>query len=318
MNTLFFIGNGFDINLGLETRYKDFYKYYMSKESPNKLVEELKKNIKENIENWSDLEKKLGEYTKELNKENDFFEVFDDIRENLSNYLEKIESEFDHSIYNNGLLLEHLSIPEKFLSTADFNQIRTYRADFYNHISIMTLNYTSTLEKIINTKVFPISIANRSSIIQIEHIHGFSNDRMILGVNDTAQIENKDFQENDRINNALIKSVCNKGIGHTIDDWCINQIQDSHLICIFGSSLGCTDKIWFEFIGNKLASECKLIIFDVAEKINKRDSFKEKIKKDKLKKDFLNLTNLDEETKNRVIDNIYVGINTDMFKINQM
>lgn len=28
MNITFFIGNGFDLNLGLKTRYKDFYKYF--------------------------------------------------------------------------------------------------------------------------------------------------------------------------------------------------------------------------------------------------------------------------------------------------
>ncbi len=31
MNTLFFIGNGFDINLGLPTRYRDFYRYYIGR-----------------------------------------------------------------------------------------------------------------------------------------------------------------------------------------------------------------------------------------------------------------------------------------------
>ena len=28
LNITFLIGNGFDIGLGLKTRYKDFYKYY--------------------------------------------------------------------------------------------------------------------------------------------------------------------------------------------------------------------------------------------------------------------------------------------------
>lgn len=34
MNVTFLLGNGFDLNLGLSTSYKDFYSYYTKKE-PN-------------------------------------------------------------------------------------------------------------------------------------------------------------------------------------------------------------------------------------------------------------------------------------------
>ncbi len=37
MNITFLIGNGFDLNLGLKTRYTDFYKYYME-HNPNNLI----------------------------------------------------------------------------------------------------------------------------------------------------------------------------------------------------------------------------------------------------------------------------------------
>jgi hypothetical protein len=35
MNILFLIGNGFDLNLGMKTRYVDFYNYYISNTSLN-------------------------------------------------------------------------------------------------------------------------------------------------------------------------------------------------------------------------------------------------------------------------------------------
>lgn len=30
MNTVFLIGNGFDLNLGMRTKYEHFYEYYLS------------------------------------------------------------------------------------------------------------------------------------------------------------------------------------------------------------------------------------------------------------------------------------------------
>lgn len=37
MNVTFLLGNGFDLNLGLSTSYKDFYSYYTKKE-PNDFI----------------------------------------------------------------------------------------------------------------------------------------------------------------------------------------------------------------------------------------------------------------------------------------
>ena len=45
MQILYIIGNGFDLNLGLETSYNHFYNYYKAVESDNINVQKLKKNI---------------------------------------------------------------------------------------------------------------------------------------------------------------------------------------------------------------------------------------------------------------------------------
>jgi len=37
MNIIYIIGNGFDINLGLKTRYVDFYKWYVDRNLENTL-----------------------------------------------------------------------------------------------------------------------------------------------------------------------------------------------------------------------------------------------------------------------------------------
>ena len=52
MNITFLVGNGFDLNLKLDTRYTDFYKYYIEHD-PKDLLSE---SIRNDFEMWSDLE----------------------------------------------------------------------------------------------------------------------------------------------------------------------------------------------------------------------------------------------------------------------
>ena len=60
MNILYLIGNGFDLSLGMKTRYEDFYEYYckLVETEQNADVIALKKTIKEGKEDWKDLKLK--------------------------------------------------------------------------------------------------------------------------------------------------------------------------------------------------------------------------------------------------------------------
>jgi Bacteriophage abortive infection AbiH len=87
MNQVYIIGNGFDLNLGLKTRYIEFFEYYKKTISKNSIISELKNNISSDIENWADFEIALGKYTINLNNLEEFDIILDDIKMNLSNYL---------------------------------------------------------------------------------------------------------------------------------------------------------------------------------------------------------------------------------------
>ena len=82
----FFIGNGFDINVGLATRYSDFYKYFIEQFPDNMIALEIGKDY----EYWSDLEVALGKYTSKItsDKEEDFWESEDILEQSLADYLE--------------------------------------------------------------------------------------------------------------------------------------------------------------------------------------------------------------------------------------
>ena len=326
MNILFLIGNGFDINLGMKTKYADFYKYYASIKSTSSLILNLKKEIENDVENWSDLELAFGKHKKNLKSTEEFDEAFEDIEDNLADYLGGIENKFDISKIDTKKLYPYLVFPENSLPQADRNELLRFKNKWANkqwNISIITFNYTKTLENLLNYDGKHVQInshlsdVNQPILIQrIEHIHGFIDDRMVLGVNDVSQISNNDFHNNQEVLESLVKQDCNKAQKHTIDDRCKGLVSNANLICIFGSSIGDTDKMWWENVGEQLKKDCKLIIFEKGEIISKRRPQKRLIVERKIKKLFLGKTNLNDKEKEEAMNNIFVSINSNMFKLN--
>lgn len=89
MDITFFIGNGFDINLGLKTRYSDFYEYYKEHATETSII--LQWMIGDpNKENWADLETALGRKLEDLDENNvDLFtKAHGELDELLLDYLE--------------------------------------------------------------------------------------------------------------------------------------------------------------------------------------------------------------------------------------
>ena len=50
MNIVYIIGNGFDLNLDMKTRYTDFYEYYKSIKSDKSSIKQLKTEILNNYQ----------------------------------------------------------------------------------------------------------------------------------------------------------------------------------------------------------------------------------------------------------------------------
>ena len=57
MALTYVIGNGFDINLGLKTKYSDFYDHYLKQDSPNGNLLRFKSNILKDIDNTNKTER---------------------------------------------------------------------------------------------------------------------------------------------------------------------------------------------------------------------------------------------------------------------
>lgn len=198
MNILFLLGNGFDLNIGLRTSYKDFYTYYKKESSKSDKIKQLKEDILDDFENWSDLELSFGKYTNKINTLKEFDEIFEDIVEKLSDYLSGEEKQINVASLkiNKENLFNNLIYPERTLIEVNRNILENYKNKWNNsqwNVNIITFNYTKSLEKLLDYKDSRMNLQANKYLQGITHIHGFIDNKMVMGVNDTSQISNKIF-----------------------------------------------------------------------------------------------------------------------------
>lgn len=271
MNITYIIGNGFDLCLGLNTRYSDFYDYYQNQPSPSEEVKQLKATIDKNKENWVDLELALGEYTSNFKDSNSATQVMEDLCDHLTEYL-KLQS-FLIPQSNEKLkeeMLRCLANPNEFFLPTDKERIESY---YYNRvasnkITILTLNYTPSIESILDyVDNQPISINDNDSwlgsgaeVHRILHPHHTLDDTILVGLNDESQIANQTLCNDEAFKENFIKPACNKMLSSGIDTQCSNVINNSDLFVIFGSSLGATDKLWWQKIANRMVNSNSLLL----------------------------------------------------------
>jgi hypothetical protein len=315
MNITFFLGNGFDLSIGLKTKYSDFYDYYKHVHNASPQIIKLKDSISKNTMQWSDLELALGEYLQNIDSLEQFDEIFTDILNELKNYLLDIERNFDFENISFIELNKHFSEPESYFPNADKEEITEYKNKWSNvdwKLDVITFNYTKSIENIYNKdfKGAVIGSHHSDSIIlnDVHHLHGYTDSHMILGVNDNYQLKNELFHDEIDIQDSFIKPLSNKSLKHQVDEQCLNIINSANLICIFGSSLGHTDQIWWEAIGKTITNGAKLLIFHFES--GEIDFFKISRVERRVKNTFIMNANIEKEYES----NIYVSVNSNIFK----
>lgn len=332
MNIAYLIGNGFDLNLGLKTKYMDFYKYYLEQESKNDIIRKFKQDLSDSLENWSDLEVVLGEYTTKFQegKEQEFIDLLDDIQDNLADYLASQKIDFELIDNMRTKIINDIFAPSQYLNPRERQRYDNFMKGFLAQnytTNLITFNYTQSIENILNYQEgHPVSSSreynsNKYSLIikKIRHIHGTIDNNMILGVNDISQIANQNFRKTSELLNHFIKPQMNIDAGTLRDEWSKNQINSADLICIYGMSLGETDKVWWQLINSRLiTSGAVLIIFVVKEEIPSRRDYIAQTYKEKIIEKLLSYSSLTNEVKAKVKERIFVSINSEMFNIKQL
>ena len=338
MNIVYLIGNGFDINLGLKTRYVDFYNHYLDILHDDPLIEEAKRSIKIYLQkvkakrklnmdevNWADLELALGEYTENFQNKREFDKVFRDIAKELSLYLQGEEQKYVITNEKKGALKSCFCNPfNDYLSEVDVRSIlQTYKnlREVWRTY-IISFNYTTTLEKLLgwnNERMNTGTHIEASSvwIDGVQHIHGYTNRRMVMGVNDESQIKNKTLLSNQYFRNSIIKKECNVAQATLHVQQCSDYIRHAQMFFMFGLSIGDTDKDWWNLIANTMYTNgAPLIIYVRSDRdVTGIFSFDRQEVIDETKELFLSKLSIDEEKKQAIRERIYVAINSNMFNV---
>lgn len=324
MRILHIIGNGFDLNLGLKTSYKDFLDFYKKLSSSTDTIKKLKENMGDTIINWSDMELALGEYTRNVDSNDEFDEIHSDIVEQLSDYLESEEASYDFSMIDKKELFDYLLSPENQLLPADKSIIEIDKKKYQgspNQINIINFNYTRSLELILggSSNILSPKITRiETRIDKIIHVHGTTRENVILGVNDDTQIANNKFKLSQDVKDFIVKRDSYRALKTRVDDECKKLISEAQLICVFGSSFGATDKYWWELLGKKIMDSTKLIVFYKCEEISARRKYsigkRDRSYLQKLTGSIFSSTQTDDD-KAKIVSNIILSANSRMFNL---
>lgn len=92
---------------------------------------------------------------------------------------------------------------------------------------------------------------------------GSLREGIVLGVNDESQINNDALRKHDLFKNIFLKGNINSQMGQRRTERAEEMIDRSMVICIFGMSIGLTDKRWWEKIISWMRQNVnrKLIIY---------------------------------------------------------
>lgn len=229
------IGNGFDLNLGLKTSYKDFLASEQFEEYKKKgslLAKYL--SDKNELNNWIDIENELKIYSRDEYKPQDrkgFKADYLNLCKYLCSYLNSIDYDtidIDSKVY------------QLFIKLIKLANAQIYIYDF---------NYTESVSKIIeDNKV------NKKAETHIIKVHGSAADnKIVFGVEDNAYINRDD--------SFLYKSGShNYNVEININE----ELKAADDIVVIGHSLGETDHFYFKSFFQEQAmsySTSKKIIF---------------------------------------------------------
>lgn len=263
MKTLYIFGNGFDLAQGLSTRYSDFYQYLESK-TGSFLLDEMKDSIGSATELWSDMEVGLGVFTEFAIGNEDFESFYYELSDLLQDYLKHeeykiIPSKEKYDKFMNDL--ENLSDGMEGGDVSRFNEHVFRNFTPYNNISIITLNYTHTIEKLVEDFEYDNNISSDEKLINnIIHLHGELDDTIIIGVDNESQIAKVDFKDDEAIKDILVKEQSNFVMKNGNSDRCRRLISEADIIVLFGVSLGETDARWWKYIGDILVNRKNTLI----------------------------------------------------------
>lgn len=259
------IGNGFDLNLGVESKFEQFYVYYIGQPSKNDVVKNFKTLLKANLKTWADFEMSIPDIYEKIGNFDKFKESFLDFKQELTCYLKKQESTFslkaDIGKYSSEFR-EYTIRFQNYLSHTDKENSKN-KIKQIERVTCLTFNYTNFVDELVSEikkedaeyRKSPYNNDKRA-LFNIKHIHSDLTDEIILGLDNDEQYKDLAVTKRDKLDYLFNKATINK-MKSNIESECLAEINKSNLIGIYGWSFGDSDTRWVEYIKNKLKKDPK-------------------------------------------------------------
>ena len=324
MNITFLVGNGFDINLGLKTRYTDFYPYFLAHGQKGIITDD----ITENYDCWADMVCALGKLLSKVSPEQiqSFLDQKASLENCLADYLRNEEKRIDLSSptiqkeFQKNLSELYTEFSQRDRDNYLFWQKQIADKIIYQFISF---NYTSTLDQIIRPAKLNKQFATHSTsytsyydiVGTILHLHGTLSEGLILALDNEKQIENPDLQENADLVDYMIKSKINDSLGELKTEVAKKIINGSDYVFIYGMSLGATDAMWWNYLAVWLNEKnTRRLVLYAYEKPTGNPSGPEKLRQqDKWKNVFLTAAGVKKEAWSNLRSRIIVVLQSKIF-----
>lgn len=252
MNITFLIGNGFDLRLGLKTRFTDMYPEYLVQNSASPAIDQFKKMLRSdapNYKTWGDFELAMAKKARNFKTEDAFVESLRDFKSYMSSHLEREEKSFSERLHEYPSTQELCSY-EMYRSLKNFykelspnivHEIdRLHRMDSLDYQCI-SFNYTSLFDKLL-----PPDFGD------VLHIHGTLKEAAAVGVDNLTQVPGLPYEITERFERAFIKPTFNSNYDKERVKKAEHAIEYSDVICVYGLSLGLSDLSWIIRLKNWL------------------------------------------------------------------
>lgn len=281
------------------------------------------------IENWADFEQAIGEFSSEIDYTEDnadiYIEILTDFAEKFGLYIaDEVEKKSADRI-RDGEKIYHMM--EKSIET--IVSLIGIPTDAALECAFVSFNYTRLLNDCVASwkekgktnrfdEVVDSALFNVSGVGSAEYIHGNLSKNMIIGVDNQAQITNEDFRKNEEELDAFIKSRQRSDRKIPYELKMRKIIEKSNAICIFGTSIGETDKRWWSEIALWLTENKnnRLVIcrYDKRynyKKANKHPQAAQSLQRaeQEVKNKFLSYAELNAEIRNSIESQIIVTTN---------
>ena len=271
LNVTLFIGNGFDLGLGLKTGYKDFLLRYLNRERKiNDVVDRFVDRIQKDKDSWGDAELAFGQMEFSLlgrDVESAYRMCIHDFQQSLESYL---SDEADRLILSKGQLA---SIREQFARAVVNIIVNAGVEEVFNGmtkvvIDVLTLNYTDTIDRLLDFggKTLRPRIYFKHSNVNVEvrfrdvvHLHGKigMNSQVLFGVDNPNQVADLKLQLLCESEGYLLKPQKAR-IGNLSQYWKGKEILGkSDVVILFGVSYGKTDMSWWDDIAAHVVEDVK-------------------------------------------------------------